>query len=74
MESYDRAHASLVRRTNDDEEILVLRAYEVRNARVETKKCRHTSFKLCKAAYKIDEYLDDSSTDRIPIRRKEILN
>ena len=60
---------------DEDEEMAELRAQEAKRVRDEAKKClRHASFQLGKAAYKIDEYLKEFSTARIPIRRQVILN
>ena len=60
---------------DEDDDMSELRAQEARRVRDESKKClRHASFQLGKAAYKIDKYLNEFSTARIPIRRQVILN
>ena len=60
---------------DDEQEMTELRAQEAKRVRNEAKKClRHASNQLSKAAYEIDQYLNDFSTTRLPIRRQVILN
>jgi len=60
---------------NEEGEIEEFKAQEARRVREEAKKClRQASFQLGKAAYEIDQYLNEFSTARIPIRRQVILN
>ena len=60
---------------NISEELDKLRAHEAKLVRSEAKKClRHVSNQLSKAAYEIDQYLNDFSTARLPIRRQVIFN
>ena len=60
---------------HDEQEMTELKAQEAKRVRNEAKKClRHASNQLSKAAYEIDQYLNDFSTTRLPIRRQVILN
>jgi len=60
---------------DDEQEMTELKAQEAKRVRNEAKKClRHASNQLSKAAYEIDQYLNDFSTTRLPIRRQVILN
>jgi hypothetical protein len=69
-------HSGNKKEVMDEEgEIEEFKAQEARRVREEAKKClRHASIQLCKAAYEIDQYLNEFSTARIPIRRQVILN
>ena len=60
---------------DDEQEMTELKAQEAKRVRNEAKKClRHASNQLSKAAYEIDQYLNDFSTTRLTIRRQVILN
>jgi hypothetical protein len=60
---------------NISEELDELRAHEAKQVRSEAKKClRYSSNQLSKAAYEIDQYLNDFSTARLPISRQVIFN
>ena len=60
---------------DEEQEMNELKAQEARRVGNECKKClRHASNQLSKAAYEIDQYLNDFSTARLPIRRQVILN